>query len=99
VDAARASLERRDDGALHIAGPLVFATVQAVLERSRSLLPSAGTAVFDFSAVAQTDSAALALIVEWRKLARQRGLALELRGLPQQLRALAVASGLEALCA
>ena len=86
------------DGALHLRGPLVFASVGAALTQSLALLPRQGTAVIDLGEVAQADSAALALLVEWRKFAARQGLRLELRSVPAQLRALAAAAGLEALC-
>ena len=54
--------------------------------------------MIDLGEVAQADSAALALLVEWRKFAARQGLRLELRSVPAQLRALAAAAGLEALC-
>lgn len=95
---ARNGLETTADGSLRLSGPLTFATVGAVLERSSPLLPARGTAVIDLSAVDQTDSAALALIVEWQKLARRRGLSLELRGLPARLQALLSAADLDSLC-
>ncbi len=87
------------DGILRLRGPLVFASVGAALSQSLALLPRQGVAVIDMSDVAQADSAALALLVEWRKFAARQGLRLELRGVPAQLRALAAAAGLEALCA
>lgn len=86
------------DGILRLRGPLVFASVGAALSQSLALLPRQGVAVIDMSDVAQADSAALALLVEWRKFAARQGLRLELRGVPAQLRALAAAAGLEALC-
>jgi phospholipid transport system transporter-binding protein len=98
MEAAGASIERGDGGVLFLEGPLVFSTVDTVLTRSLTLLPAEGSAVLDFTGVEHTDSAALALIVEWRKLAARRGLTLELRGLPGQLRALSSAAGLETLC-
>lgn len=85
-------------GTIAVRGPLVFATAGDVLRTSVDLLPMQGTAVIDLGAVTHADSAALALIIEWRRLAAQRALTLELRGLPAQLRALAAASGLDALC-
>jgi len=84
--------------ALYLRGPLVFASVGAALTRSLALLPRQGAAVIDMSGVAQADSAALALLVEWRKFAARQGLRLELRAVPAQLRALAAAAGLETLC-
>lgn len=83
------------DGVLALAGPLVFDTVPAAWARSLALLPTTGNLVIDLGGVAHADSAALALVMEWRRLAHTRGMALELRGLPAQLRALAAATGLE----
>jgi phospholipid transport system transporter-binding protein len=91
------TLVENRDGALHLRGPLVFASAGAVLTQSLALLPRQGVAVIDMSDVAQADSAALALLIEWRKFAARQGLRLELRGVPAQLRALAAAAGLEAL--
>ncbi|MGE3773162.1 MAG: lipid asymmetry maintenance protein MlaB [Gammaproteobacteria bacterium] len=85
------------DGAIALAGALVFDTVPDALARSLALLPANGELIFDLGAVTHADSAALALIVEWRRAATRRGAALELRGLPSQLRALAAATGLEEL--
>jgi phospholipid transport system transporter-binding protein len=87
------------DGALHLRGPLVFASVGVALTQSLALLPRQGVAVIDMSEVEQADSAALALLIEWRKFAARQGLRLEVQGVPAQLRALAAAAGLEALCA
>jgi len=86
-------------GVIHVTGPLVFGTAGEALSQSLALLPTQGTAIIELSAVPHADSAALALIVEWRRVSAQRGLRLELRGLPAQLRALAAAAGLDALCA
>jgi len=98
MTAPQTVVEQRD-GALHLRGPLVFASVGAALAQSLALLPRQGAAVIDMSEVAQADSAALALLVEWRKFAARQGLRLELRAVPAQLRALAAAAGLETLCA
>ena len=87
------------DGVVHLRGPLVFASVGAALSRSLALFPARGVAVVDMTDVAQADSAALALLVEWRKFADRQGLRLELRAVPAQLLALAGAAGLETLCA
>ena len=85
-------------GVIRVNGPLVFDTAGDVLSQSLSLLPAQGTAVIDLSGVSNADSTALALLVEWRRISAQRALVLELRGLPAQLRALATATGLDALC-
>jgi len=85
------------DGAVALSGALVFDTAPDALTRSLALVPAAGPLVIDLTAVSHTDSAALALLVEWRRAAQRRGVALELRGLPSQLGALAAATGLDEL--
>jgi len=87
---------KRED-AVVLDGALVFDTVPEALTRSLALLPEKGPLVVDLAGVSHADSAALALIVEWRRSAERRGVTLELRGLPPQLRALAAATGLEEL--
>lgn len=84
-------------GLVTVDGALVFDTVPDVLAQTRALCPTSGSFAIDLGAVTHADSAALALLVEWRRLSRQRGVALELRALPAQLRALATACGLDAL--
>ncbi len=85
------------EGAVALSGALVFDTAPDALTRSLALLPATGPLVIDLTAISHADSAALALLVEWRRAALRRGVVLELRGLPAQLDALAAAAGLEAL--
>lgn len=85
------------EGAVVLAGALVFDTVPDALSRSLAVLVASGPLVVDFGGVTHADSAALALIVEWRRIAEGRGVTLELLNLPPQLRALAAATGLEEL--
>ena len=77
---------------LRLEGALQFATVPAVLEQSeryaaRSDLPDKLT--IDFSAITEVDSSAVALLLEWRRLAAARGKALAFVNLPANLEALA----------
>ncbi|MEQ1440212.1 STAS domain-containing protein [Fontimonas sp. SYSU GA230001] len=66
-------------------GALSF--TQAADEFARiDTLATAGS--LDLSAVAQVDSAGVALLLEIARRARQRGLAIELRNPPEQLRGL-----------
>lgn len=84
-------------GLVTVDGALVFDTVPDVLAQTRALCPATGRFAIDLGAVTHADSAALALLVEWRRLSLERGVTLELRALPAQLRALATACGLDAL--
>ena len=60
------------DEVLSIDGPLTMASVGAWLERGRARA-RAGDLVVDFSAVTEADSAALALLFDWVRVARQAG--------------------------
>jgi phospholipid transport system transporter-binding protein len=68
-----------------------------------SLLKAGETAIeggdssFDLSAVQRSDSSAVALLLEWQRIARAKGLQLELRGIPANLRSLAKLYGVDSL--
>ena len=55
-------------------------------EESQPLLAARREATIDLSAIGRADSAAIALLVEWRRRARLDGRTLRFRGLPQSLR-------------
>ncbi|MDR1228272.1 MAG: STAS domain-containing protein [Azoarcus sp.] len=74
-------------------GTLTFQTVAASLERP---LP-AGDFIIDLGGVTQADSAALALLLAWLRRAKAGGGRVELRALPESLRALAKLYGIDAL--
>ena len=74
------------------AGELSFQTIPAVLARSAEYsahkdLPEKLT--IDFSAVTGVDSAAVALLLDWRRMAESRGKTLVFVNLPANLVALA----------
>ena len=88
------------DEVLSPEGPLSFDSIPAVLERARALearadLPRRLT--IDFSRVSEVDSAALALLLEWRRVAERRGVELAFTHLPANLLALASLYGIEQL--
>jgi phospholipid transport system transporter-binding protein len=85
---------------LALKGDLSFETVPAVLSETaqfaaREDLPERLT--IDFAAVGAVDSAAVALLLEWRRLAAQHGKALEFANLPANLLALAELYGVAEL--
>lgn len=84
------------EGRFRLAGELSFATVPQVYAQGGVLFNSkAATLVLDLSGVERTDSAGLALLVEWLRQARRRQQNLHFRNIPAQLLAIAKASGLE----
>jgi phospholipid transport system transporter-binding protein len=77
---------------LKLEGELAFETLPAVLVESaaytaRTDLPDRLT--IDFAGITGVDSSAVALLLEWRRLAAQRGKTLVFENLPANLLALA----------
>ena len=52
-----------------------------------------GDVEFDLTGVARCDSSAVAVLLEWQRLARERGLTLKVTGLPAGLVSLAAVYG------
>jgi len=83
-----------------ISSSLTFETAPVLLEQSRSwLVPGTGQVVFDLSSAGRTDSAGIALMLEWIDLARDNDLQLSFVNLPAQTREFIEANGLEKLFA
>jgi phospholipid transport system transporter-binding protein len=93
VSAAR--LEEVGRGQWRIHGELTFATVGSLLEPGRKAFGSNATVQLDLSTVTRSDSAAMALLVEWVKTARASGGELRLASVPTQLEHIARISGLD----
>ena len=84
------------EGHYQLAGELSFATVPQIYAQGGTLFDGpAATLVLDLSDVERTDSAGLALLVEWLRQARHQRKDLRFRNIPAQLLAIAKASGLE----
>jgi phospholipid transport system transporter-binding protein len=82
------------DAQRSIEGELTFATVPDRLTASKDWFAGPGELVFDLAGVTRADSAGLSLLIEWLRLARQRGLTLRYRNLPEQLLTLVRVNGL-----
>lgn len=92
------AIKPQDDNSYLISGELNMQTVPGLLQQVEPILSSGQDEVcFDLQAVTRSDSAGLALLVEWMQFARQRDRKLSFRNLPDQLRDIARISGLEDL--
>ena len=88
----------REDGSYEISGLLTFATVPALLKQSSEWLTSGERVItVDLKLVSRADSAGLALMIEWSRLARARQLQLSFANIPTQLATLIRISGLQDL--
>lgn len=90
-----ARLERGADGRLRLHGPLDFGTAAALWQEGLAAVAGEGVTEVDLSAVERTDSAGVALLLDWARRAQGAGGRLRLHGVPEQLTAIIRASGVE----
>ena len=93
-DGPRAEVQA--NGVIAVRGNLSYDTAGELLAATRGELETGrGAATVDLAQVAHVDSAGLALIVEWSRLARLAKRSLTLLNLPEQLQAMIRVHGLE----
>lgn len=95
--AETASFETLPNERSRIVGALDFATVSALLTVGEGAILGGKAAVVDLAGVTHTDSAGLALLIEWLSVARGAGRALRYENVPMQIRHLCELSEVEAL--
>ncbi len=82
---------------LEIEGDLTFSTIDKNTAKIMDKLLTPHDITVNLKQVEATDSAGLALIIEWLKIARSRNIELVFINVPKQLQALALLSGFEHL--
>lgn len=82
---------------LMVSGDLDFTNVMAVYEKALKKFADYDELVFDFASVTSSDSAGLALIVEWIKNARRQNKGIKFKHLSADILSLATAAGLDQL--
>lgn len=96
---SKARLEALGGGRVRVSGVLDADTVVAVLQQSKEHFASEPQISIDLTDVAESDSAGLALLIEWLRIARQRGQKIQFANVPAQINALARISEVEDLLA
>jgi phospholipid transport system transporter-binding protein len=91
---AEASAER-DGDTLHVHGELDFDSVAHLWETTGSLFRAEPIYRIDFSGVQRSNSAGVALMVEWLRQARRRQWPLAFVNIPDQMRAIIEVAELE----
>lgn len=92
------AIQQQDDHSYLIRGELNMQTVPDMLKQAEPILADGREElVFDLQGISRTDSAGLALLVEWMQAAGQQQTRITFRNLPTQLRDIARVSGLEEL--
>ena len=82
------------DGMIRIAGELDFVSSQRLATELRSW-PASGDIHVDLSAVVQSNSAGLAFLLEWMKIAQQKSRQIKYHNVPEQLLVIARAYGID----
>jgi phospholipid transport system transporter-binding protein len=82
-------------GQFVVNGDLTFASIDKKTVKSFDFLNTSKLVTIDLSHVACTDSAGLALMIEWIKYTRQHRIQLRFKNIPEQLRNLAKLSGFD----
>jgi len=90
-------LESAGEGLFSLHGQLDFVSVAALLISSKSQFDWSAAIVVDLQAVTDSNSAGLALLLEWMRLAAERKQKLHFRNLPAQLTQIAQINGLQEL--
>lgn len=91
------NIVKSNTGEISVSGELVFDKVVALLKTSNSYFDGTSKLLFNLNDVEKTDSAGLALLVEWTRLANQNKQAISFCGVPKQLLDIARVSGLDDL--
>jgi phospholipid transport system transporter-binding protein len=91
------SYERGEDGSYRLSGPLVFDSVPELYEGLMSELRGTADVTVDLSGVTRADSAGMALLVEWQRMARAAGGAVRVVNMPPQVLRMVHVTGLEEL--
>ena len=87
----------REGNQVRVSGALTMAGAVALCEAAKPHL--SGDIVVDLAAVTEVDSAALSVLFEWQRAARQNNSRISFRNLPQSLQSLAALYGVTDLVA
>ena len=84
-----------EDGRWVLSGHLDFETVPSLLAHPGAHMQRGGDIRVDLAGVTRVDSAGLALMVEWLRESKRKGLAITFDNVPKQLQSIARICGLE----
>ena len=91
------TIEKTQQNNYLIAGELSFATVSKALSESSHLFNVESEMIVDLINVNHVDSAGIALLIEWLRMAKNKSKTLEYRNISEQMLAIARISGLESV--
>jgi len=86
-----------ETGYINVCGNLTFATVNDLLVSARKVFAPIEVLEIDLTDVSCSDSAGLALLIDWMRSAKQKNKHIVFHNIPAQMLAMAHASGLDEL--
>jgi len=86
-----------ETGCINVCGDLTFTTVNDLLVASRGVFAPIAVLDIDLADVSCSDSAGLALLIDWMRSAKQKNKNIVFHNIPAQMLAMAHASGLDEL--
>lgn len=90
-----ADIEQFEAGHFKMTGVLDFETVPAILQQSQALFSACDSLDIDFSAITRSNSAGLALLIEWMRNARVNNQPIAFHHLPEQMQEIAKLCGVD----
>lgn len=85
----------KDAKLFRVSGELTLESASAVMAETDILFETVSELDIDLADVSRADSASLALLITWMRQAKQSDKTISFRNLPNQMRAIAGASGLD----
>ena len=89
------NIRKKNSKEFILEGDLTFSSINTNAVNSIAFQEAADKVILDLSQVTKTDSAGLALLVEWKKAARNHHLQMQLKNPPEQILMLAKLNGIE----
>lgn len=93
----QAKIQRQDTRSYGVSGAMTFESVTELWRQSESMFADNTVVEIDLAKVSRTDSAGLALLIEWMRGASRQGGRIEFLNLPDQMLELARVSNVEHL--
>ena len=90
-----ADIEQVETGHFKMTGTLDFETVPVILQKSLALFSASESLDIDFSAITRSNSAGLALLIEWIRNARANNQPIAFHHLPVQMQEIAKLCGVD----
>ncbi len=92
---AGAVVKKRGQGRFSLSGILSFLTVPDLIAETETLFKDSGDVLVDLSEVIKSDSAGVALLVEWMNEAHRQNQEIQFLDIPSQMLGLVRVSGLD----